>query len=55
MADALARAREAAAAGDVPVGALVVDEGGAVIGVGANLREADGDPTGHAEIGRAHV
>ncbi|GAA1567354.1 nucleoside deaminase [Dermacoccus profundi] len=50
MADALARAREAAAAGDVPVGALVVDEGGAVIGVGANLREADGDPTGHAEI-----
>jgi len=36
--------------GDVPVGAIVVDAAGAVIGVGQNRREADRDPTGHAEI-----
>lgn len=50
MGDALALAREAALAGDVPVGAIVVDETGSVVGVGANLREVDGDPTAHAEI-----
>lgn len=50
MGRALELAHEAAAAGDVPVGALVVDPDGEVIGVGANLREVDGDPTGHAEI-----
>ncbi|MFC6325046.1 nucleoside deaminase [Microbacterium koreense] len=35
---------------DVPVGAVVVDAHGAVIGEGRNLREATGDPTAHAEI-----
>jgi tRNA(adenine34) deaminase len=35
---------------DVPVGALVVDAGGTVIGRGHNVREADRDPTGHAEV-----
>jgi len=35
---------------DVPVGAVVVDAGGAVLGVGHNEREAVGDPTAHAEI-----
>lgn len=50
MDDALVHAREAAQAAEVPVGALVVDEKGTVIGVGANLREADRDPTAHAEI-----
>jgi len=50
MGRALELAREVGAAGDVPVGALVVDPDGEVIGVGANLREVDGDPTGHAEI-----
>lgn len=50
MGEALELARRAGADGDVPVGALVVDAGGAVIGVGANLREAQADPTGHAEI-----
>jgi tRNA(adenine34) deaminase len=35
---------------DVPVGAVVVDDSGAVIGRGHNRREADGDPTAHAEI-----
>jgi len=35
---------------DVPVGAVVVDPEGRVIGRGHNVREAEGDPTGHAEI-----
>jgi tRNA(adenine34) deaminase len=42
---------EAAAAGeDVPVGAIVLDESGAVIGRGRNQRETLGDPVAHAEI-----
>ena len=36
--------------GDVPIGAVVLDPSGAVIADGRNIREADGDPTGHAEI-----
>ncbi len=35
---------------DVPVGAVVVDAGGAVVGRGHNAREATGDPTAHAEV-----
>jgi tRNA(adenine34) deaminase len=50
MAQALAEAELAAAAGDVPVGAVVVDERGTVLGRGHNIREASGDPTGHAEV-----
>lgn len=50
MAEALAEARAAMATGDVPVGAVVVDETGAVIGRGRNEREATGDPTAHAEV-----
>jgi len=46
---ALEEARAAAAAGDVPVGAIVV-RGGQVIGRGRNRREVDADPTAHAEI-----
>ena len=34
----------------MPVGALVVGPGGAVLGEGWNLREAQGDPTAHAEV-----
>ncbi|MCH9683893.1 MAG: tRNA adenosine(34) deaminase TadA [Deltaproteobacteria bacterium] len=49
MSVALARAEAAAAAGDVPVGALVVRDG-VVLGVGGNRREVDADPAGHAEI-----
>ena len=45
---ALAQAR--LSGDDVPVGAVIVDEGGAVIARGHNRREADGDPTAHAEI-----
>lgn len=50
MLHALAFAREALADGDVPVGAVVVDGSGTVIGTGRNTRERDADPTGHAEI-----
>ena len=50
MGEALVLARQAAADGDVPVGAVVVDASGAVIGRGRNTRERDGDPTGHAEV-----
>jgi tRNA(adenine34) deaminase len=46
---ALEEARAAGAAGDVPVGAVVVHEG-AVLGRGRNRREVDRDPTAHAEL-----
>jgi tRNA(adenine34) deaminase len=49
MHEALALAREAAAAGDVPVGAVVV-QNGAVIARGANRTVRDNDPTAHAEM-----
>jgi tRNA(adenine34) deaminase len=47
---ALEQAELAAAHDDVPVGAVVVDAGRAVVGLGHNRREADGDPTAHAEL-----
>jgi tRNA(adenine34) deaminase len=50
MRRALELAQRAADAGDVPVGALVVGPDGAVLGEGWNLREAQGDPTAHAEL-----
>ena len=50
MQEALKLANEAAIKGDVPVGALVVDDSGSILGMGANLREQDNDPTAHAEI-----
>ena len=50
MQQAILLAKEAATKGDVPVGALVVDDAGTIIGIGANLREQDNDPTAHAEI-----
>ena len=50
MQQAISLAKEAAVKGDVPVGALVVDDAGNVVGQGANLRERDNDPTAHAEI-----
>lgn len=50
MRRALALAERAAAAGDVPVGAVVLGPDGSVLGEGFNVREADGDPTGHAEV-----
>jgi tRNA(adenine34) deaminase len=50
MSAALEEARLALKSGDVPVGALVLDRTGSVIGRGHNVRERDGDPTGHAEL-----
>ena len=50
MATALDEARAALATGDVPIGAVVLSPEGAVIGRGRNVREADADPTGHAEV-----
>jgi tRNA(adenine34) deaminase len=50
MRHALSLAAEAATWGDVPSGAVVLDPSGAVLGTGANVRERDGDPAGHAEI-----
>ena len=47
---ALAEAGKAPATGDVPVGAVVVDAAGTVLGRGWNAREAWGDPTAHAEV-----
>jgi tRNA(adenine34) deaminase len=50
MRAALAEAAAAVATGDVPVGAVVIDDAGVILGRGRNRREADGDPTAHAEI-----
>ncbi|QXJ26651.1 nucleoside deaminase [Actinomadura graeca] len=50
MRQALAEARTAFDAGEVPVGAVVLAPSGEVIGTGHNDRERTADPTGHAEI-----
>lgn len=50
MRQALALAREAAAAGEVPVGCVIVDRAGQIIGRGRNRREEDKSPLAHAEL-----
>ena len=50
MRAALDEARAALETGDVPIGAVVVDAEGVVLGRGRNVREARADPTGHAEV-----
>ena len=50
MRDAIAIASAATNTGDVPVGAIVINKDGIVIGKGSNEREANNDPTAHAEI-----
>ncbi len=50
MTAALDEARRALLTDDVPVGAVVVGPDGRVVGRGCNAREADGDPTAHAEV-----
>jgi tRNA(adenine34) deaminase len=50
MRAALAAAAAALETGDVPVGAVVLDGAGTVVARGRNRREADADPTAHAEI-----
>jgi tRNA(adenine34) deaminase len=49
MTVALEEARAAAAAGDVPVGAVIISDE-SIIGRGRNRRELDKDPTAHAEV-----
>ncbi len=49
MREALAEAEQALAHGDVPVGAVAIRRG-AIVGRGHNRKQADGDPTSHAEI-----
>jgi len=49
MTEALALAEQAGAAGEIPVGAVIVDRDGQIIGRGSNRRES-GDPLGHAEL-----
>ena len=50
MGEALDEARAALGTGDVPIGAVVLDASGTVIGRGRNEREALADPTAHAEV-----
>ena len=50
MQEALRLAQVASDCGEVPVGAVVVDGSGVIIGRGSNLRERDADPLSHAEI-----
>ncbi|KIS28812.1 cytidine deaminase [Arthrobacter sp. SPG23] len=47
---ALAEAQRALGTEDVPIGAVVIGPGGDVLGTGRNEREANGDPTAHAEM-----
>ena len=47
---ALDEARAAIDAGDVPIGAVVLDPDGTPVARGRNVREAEQDPTGHAEV-----
>ena len=49
MNEAFALAEQAAAEGEIPIGAVIVDREGTIIGRGRNRRES-GDPLGHAEL-----
>ena len=50
MLQAIAITQEVKSSGDVPVGALIVNEAGEIVSSGKNEREKDNDPTAHAEI-----
>ena len=50
MQQAISLAREVKSSGDVPVGAVIVNEAGEIVSLGKNEREKDNDPTAHAEI-----
>jgi tRNA(adenine34) deaminase len=50
MQQAITIAREVKSSGDVPVGALIVNDAGEIVSFGKNEREKDNDPTAHAEI-----
>ena len=50
MQQAITLAREVKSTGDVPVGALIVNEESEIISLGKNEREKNNDPTAHAEM-----
>ncbi len=50
MQQAISLAYEVKSSGDVPVGALIVNDAGEILSSGKNEREKDNDPTAHAEI-----
>jgi tRNA(adenine34) deaminase len=50
MQRAISLAQEVKSSGDVPVGALIVNDAGEIVSFGKNEREKDNDPTAHAEI-----
>jgi tRNA(adenine34) deaminase len=50
MQQAITHAQEVKSSGDVPVGALIINEAGEILSSGKNEREKDNDPTAHAEI-----
>ena len=50
MREALFVAKSALSTGDVPVGAVIVNKDGVIVGKGFNEREANNDPTAHAEV-----
>ena len=50
MQQVISLAREVKSSGDVPVGALIVNEAGEIVSLGKNEREKNNDPTAHAEI-----
>lgn len=50
MQAALSLAKVAADQGDVPVGAITVNDAGEILGAGYNIREQGNDPTAHAEV-----
>jgi tRNA(adenine34) deaminase len=50
MMQAVSIAQEVQSSGDVPVGALIVNEAGEIVSFGKNEREKDNDPTAHAEV-----
>jgi tRNA(adenine34) deaminase len=50
MQQAISLAHKVKSSGDVPVGALIVNEAGEILSFGKNEREKDNDPSAHAEI-----
>jgi tRNA(adenine34) deaminase len=50
MREALLVAKSAISTGDVPVGAVIINKDGVIVGKGFNEREANNDPTAHAEV-----
>ena len=50
MQQVISLAQEVKSSGDVPVGALIVNDAGEIVSFGKNEREKDNDPTAHAEV-----